>query len=85
MPFREATALISVEREGILETWVRKISGSGPVIELPVEGRHAPNVFVSVLAVRGPDRRGPADRPGRSGQAGLPARHCRDPGGLART
>ncbi len=53
MPFREATALISIEREGILESWVEKISGKKPVVEVPVKGSYAPNVFVSVLAVRG--------------------------------
>jgi uncharacterized protein YfaS (alpha-2-macroglobulin family) len=53
MPFREATALVTVEREGILESWIRRLSGSEPVIEVPIQGRHAPNVFVSVLAVRG--------------------------------
>ncbi len=53
MPFREATALVSVEREGILESWIRKISGHEAVVEIPLQGRHAPNVFISVLAVRG--------------------------------
>lgn len=53
MPFREATALISVEREGIVDTYVRKISGKHPVIEVPVRKVYAPNVFVSVLVVRG--------------------------------
>ncbi|KPK94988.1 MAG: hypothetical protein AMJ94_00650 [Deltaproteobacteria bacterium SM23_61] len=53
MPFREATALVTVEREGVMETWVRKISGKKPVIEVPVKGNYAPNVFVSVLPVRG--------------------------------
>jgi uncharacterized protein YfaS (alpha-2-macroglobulin family) len=53
MPFREATALVTVEREGVMETWVRKVSGKKPVIELPVKGNYAPNVFVSVLPVRG--------------------------------
>ena len=53
MPFREATALISVEREGVLDTWVRKISGREPVVHIPIKGNYAPNVFVSVLAVRG--------------------------------
>jgi len=53
MPFREATALISVEREGIVDTYVRKISGKHPVIEVPVKKVYAPNVFVSVLVVRG--------------------------------
>jgi uncharacterized protein YfaS (alpha-2-macroglobulin family) len=53
MPFREATALVTVEREGVMESWVRKISGKKPVIEVPVKGNYAPNVFVSVFPVRG--------------------------------
>jgi len=53
MPFREATALISVEREGILEAWVKSISGKNPVIHVPVKNSYAPNVFVSALVVRG--------------------------------
>jgi len=53
MPFREATALVAVEREGVMETWVRKISGREAVVTVPVKGAYAPNVFVSVLAVRG--------------------------------
>jgi uncharacterized protein YfaS (alpha-2-macroglobulin family) len=53
MPFREATALVAVEREGVMETSVRKISGREAVVAVPVKGNHAPNVFVSVLAVRG--------------------------------
>ena len=53
MPFREATALVSVEREGVIETFVKKLSGKMPVIEVPVKGNYAPNVFVSVLCVRG--------------------------------
>lgn len=53
MPFREATVLVSVEREGVMESWVKKISGKHPVIEVPVKNFHAPNVFVSVLVVRG--------------------------------
>ena len=53
MPFREATALIAVEREGVMETYVRKLSGKDPVIEIPVKDNYAPNVFVSALIVRG--------------------------------
>ena len=55
MPFREATALVSVEREGIIERSVTTLSGKSPVIEIPIAGNYAPNVFVSVLAVRGRD------------------------------
>lgn len=52
-PFRTGTALISVEREGVMETWIKKISGKMPVVEVPVKDNYAPNVFVSVLVVRG--------------------------------
>lgn len=53
MPFREATALVSVEREGVLDAYVLPISGKEPVIEVPIKANYAPNVYVSVLAVRG--------------------------------
>ena len=53
MPFRSAMALITVEREGVMEAWVKKISGKKPVIEVPIKGSYAPNVFVSALVVRG--------------------------------
>lgn len=52
-PFREATALIAVEAGGIIETFVRPLSRFKPLIEVPVKGEWAPNVFVSVLVVRG--------------------------------
>lgn len=53
MPFRAATALVTVERNGLLETRVLALNGKDPTIELPVKAEWGPNVFVSVLAVRG--------------------------------
>ncbi|MBI5073782.1 MAG: alpha-2-macroglobulin [Nitrospirae bacterium] len=53
MPFRDATALVSVEREGIIDTYVKKLSGAAPMIEVPIKDNYAPNVFVSALIVRG--------------------------------
>ncbi len=53
MPFRKATALVTVEREGVLDAYVRTLSGREPVVKVPIAASHAPNVFVSVLAVRG--------------------------------
>jgi len=53
MPFRVATALITVEREGVLDTYVRQLSGKEPVFTLPIKGNYAPNVYVSALVVRG--------------------------------
>ncbi|MBS0613539.1 MAG: hypothetical protein JSS24_10245 [Proteobacteria bacterium] len=53
MPFRSATALVSVLREGVLSSFVTTLKGQAPTIEVPIEAYQAPNVFVSVLAVRG--------------------------------
>lgn len=53
MPFREATALVAVEREGVIETRLMTLRGDDPTIELKIEKGWAPNVYVSVLALRG--------------------------------
>lgn len=53
MPFRKATALVTVEREGVLRSFVTTLSGRQPVVQVPLAATDAPNVFVSVLAVRG--------------------------------
>lgn len=53
MPFREATALVAVEREGVIDTRVVTLRGDDPSIELKIDRAWAPNVYVSVLAVRG--------------------------------
>ena len=53
MPFRSATALVTVEREGVLSSFVTNLSGKDPVVEVPLAGSYAPDVYVSVLAVRG--------------------------------
>ncbi|PLK26927.1 alpha-2-macroglobulin [Novosphingobium sp. TH158] len=53
MPYREATALVTVEREGVLSSYVTELSGKDPVIEVKMPGSYAPNVYVSVMAVRG--------------------------------
>ncbi len=53
MPFREATALVTVEREGVISEFVTHLSGRNPVIDVPILGHYSPNVYVSVLAVRG--------------------------------
>lgn len=52
-PFRQATALVAVERNGIIETRTVQLNGRDPTIELSVKPEWAPNVYISVLAVRG--------------------------------
>ncbi len=53
MPFREANALVTVEREGVLESFITRLEGTDPVVEVKLPGSFAPNVYVSVMAVRG--------------------------------
>lgn len=53
MPFREATALVTVAREGVVDARVVALSGKNPVVEVPVTDAFSPNMFVSVLALRG--------------------------------
>ncbi len=53
MPFRFATALVAVEREGIIDTRVLQLSGQDPTVALKIEEGWGPNVYVSVLALRG--------------------------------
>ncbi|MCF8198208.1 MAG: alpha-2-macroglobulin [Sulfuritalea sp.] len=52
-PFLDATALITVEAGGMIDSLVRPLSRYSPIIELPVKAAWAPNVFVSVLVMRG--------------------------------
>ena len=53
MPFREATALVAIEREGVVDTRVVTLRGDDPTVEVKVEPTWGPNVYVSVLALRG--------------------------------
>ncbi len=53
MPFRHATALVAVEREGVMHTEVVQLDGTDPTVRLKVRPEWGPNVYVSVLALRG--------------------------------
>jgi uncharacterized protein YfaS (alpha-2-macroglobulin family) len=46
-------ALVTVEREKVLRSFVTKLEGNAPVVRVPIESGDAPNVFVSVTLVRG--------------------------------
>ena len=59
MPYREATALVAVEREGVIATQVVTLRGDDPTVALKIEPTWGPNVYVSVLALRGRIRETP--------------------------
>lgn len=52
-PFKEATALVTIEREGVLDSFVTKVFRDKPVIDVPIKKNYAPNVYLSVTLIRG--------------------------------
>ncbi|MBD3290634.1 hypothetical protein GF337_17645, partial [candidate division KSB1 bacterium] len=52
-PFETATALITVEREGIIDHFNKEVVGSTPTIEIPIRDIYLPNVFISVMLIQG--------------------------------
>lgn len=59
-PFQgETTALVTVERGSIIQTEVFTLPNNSYVYQLPIEEDFAPNVFVSVMLVKGIDDNNP--------------------------
>lgn len=50
-PFPGAKALISIERYGVLDSWVKTLDSSTPVIEVPIKPDYLPGFYLSVVAV----------------------------------
>ncbi len=50
-PFAGAHALITVERLGVLDSYVQKLEGSAPVIEVPVKPDYVPGFYLSVSVI----------------------------------
>jgi uncharacterized protein YfaS (alpha-2-macroglobulin family) len=52
-PYEQTKALITIEREYIMERRVVDLKGSAPTFELPIKSDYLPNVFVSVMLLQG--------------------------------
>ena len=52
-PYEKATALVTIEREGILKHYTTMVEGSAPQIDIPITSDFLPNVFVSVVLLQG--------------------------------
>jgi hypothetical protein len=50
-PFPGARALVTVERYGVIESRVQVLTGSTPVIEVPVKPDHLPGFYLSVTVM----------------------------------
>ncbi|MEM7181005.1 MAG: MG2 domain-containing protein [Spirochaetota bacterium] len=52
-PYKNAKLLLTVEREGILDYYVRDLKRKSPFVSIPIKKNYSPNVFISALAIRG--------------------------------
>ena len=52
-PYPQAQALVSVERGGVLDAWVVNVEEGASFIQVPIKENYLPNVYVSVVLVRG--------------------------------
>ena len=64
-PWKNADALVTIEKSGVMEKRRVKLTGSAPTISVPITDRMRPNAFVSVLLVRGRTKEAPGslDKP----------------------
>jgi len=51
-PYDTARALVSVEREKMIDRWTEVIKGQSTTIEVPIKEGYLPNVYVSVILIR---------------------------------
>lgn len=59
-PYESAQALVTVEREGILDAWTTTLTVGTNEIKVPIKDTYLPNVYVSVMLVQGRSAK-PAD------------------------
>jgi len=52
-PFTQATGLLTVERNGVRRHQIFQVTGPAPAVQVRIEPDDFPNVYVSVLLVRG--------------------------------
>lgn len=52
-PYADAEALLTIERDNILRVEHLKLKGNSPRITLPIPESYAPNIFVSLMVVKG--------------------------------
>jgi len=50
-PFPGASALVTVERYGVIKSWVQKLSGNTPIIDFKIEPDFLPGFYLSVVVI----------------------------------
>lgn len=62
-PYKNSQALVTIERGSVLEHRLIKLSGTTEMLDIPIKGDYAPNVYVSVLLITPPGLPGALDAP----------------------
>ena len=52
-PYKKVDALITVEREGVIDVYRRTIRGTADIVKIPIKKSYSPNVFVSIMLLQG--------------------------------
>ncbi|MCS7211473.1 MAG: MG2 domain-containing protein [Chloroherpetonaceae bacterium] len=52
-PYETATALLTIEREGVLSYRQFELKSTAPSVQIPIKPEYLPNAFVSVMLLRG--------------------------------
>ncbi len=52
-PYEKARALVTLERDGILDQWTTELVGSAPELKIPITKMCLPNIYVSVVLLQG--------------------------------
>jgi alpha-2-macroglobulin len=50
-PYPGARALISIERLGVIKSWVQVLNGNTPIVEFPIEPDYLPGFYLSVVVM----------------------------------
>ncbi|MBN1548262.1 MAG: Ig-like domain-containing protein, partial [Syntrophaceae bacterium] len=51
-PYETVKALVTVEREGVIDRWVEIIEGSADTIDIPIKPEYIPNVYIGVILIQ---------------------------------
>ncbi|NOZ21430.1 MAG: hypothetical protein GXP25_10115 [Planctomycetes bacterium] len=52
-PYKQTRALLTIERQGVMEQRVLDLQTTSPTINIPVKKEYMPNVYISVVLVQG--------------------------------
>ena len=51
-PYETVSALVTIEREGIIDRWIETVEGSADTIDVPIKPEYIPNAYVGVMLMQ---------------------------------